>query len=82
MTATATPTERLPITDRQREVFDFISAYCTRHGYGPTIREIMAHFGFSTTNAVTCHLRPLRKRGWLSWIDGTSRTIQPTGGDV
>ena len=38
MTATL---ERRPLTDRQREVYDWIVAYIDANGYSPTIRQMM-----------------------------------------
>ena len=79
MTATL---ERRPLTDRQREVYDWIVAYIEAHGYSPTIRQIKEAFGWHTPNAVMCHLHPLRKKGWVIWQDGESRTLRPIGGDA
>lgn len=72
--------ERQPITDRQREVYDWLVAYCETKGYSPTIREMCKAFGFNSPNGALCHLHPLRKRGWISWQENTSRTIRPIGG--
>jgi len=77
MTTIAAPK---PITPRQREVFDWIVAYIAERGYSPTRREIMKGFGWGTTNATMSHLIPLRKKGWIDWIDGTARTIRPLKG--
>lgn len=78
---TATTTERQPLTEAQAGVFAYISAYCREHKYGPTVREIGDAHGW-TTNGVVCHLKPLRRKGWITWRDGQARTIQPIGGDA
>lgn len=72
--------ERQPITARQREVYDWVVDYCETRGYSPTIREMCKAFGFNSPNGALCHLHPLRKRGWISWQENTSRTIRPIGG--
>ncbi len=77
-----TTLERQPLTDAQRAVYDYIESYCRHHGYGPVIREICDQFGYKSPNGAMCHLDPLRRKGWVTWIDGQARTIQPIGGDA
>jgi repressor LexA len=58
-----TTTQPPPATDRQREILDFVrerTAIC-----GPTVREIMEHFGFRSPNGAMCHIRALEKKGLL-----------------
>jgi repressor LexA len=52
------------MTDRQREVLDFIRAFGERHGVPPTVREIGEKFGF-TARAAFDHLRALERKGML-----------------
>jgi len=66
------------MTKRQREVLEFIDNYSKDHGFQPTIRELADGLGISTTNGVACHLKPLRKRGFVNWVDGQSRTLHIT----
>jgi repressor LexA len=80
MTATAT-TERQPLTPRQQDVLNWISGYIDVHGYSPTIRQIGQAFEW-TTNGVMCHLRPMRRKGWITWQDGEARTIRVIGGEA
>jgi len=74
-------TERQPLTDTQRRVYEFIADYCRQYGYGPTIRELGERYRW-TPNGVACHLRQLRRKGWITWVAKQSRTLQPTGGDA
>jgi repressor LexA len=67
-------------TDRQRAVYDWVVDYCESHGYSPSIRELMAAFGFKSPNGAMCHLHPLRKKGWVTWSNRHCRTIRPIGG--
>jgi repressor LexA len=56
-------TDKHPPTDRQREVLDFIrERSCVT---GPTIREVMAHFGFTSPNGAMCHIRALERKGLI-----------------
>ena len=71
------------LTDRQREVLDFISDSIRKRGYPPTLREIGAHMGIRSTNGVNDHLRALEKKGFLHREDLKSRALRPlvTEGD-
>jgi repressor LexA len=82
MTETATIEKDPPgdITDRQRAVYEWVVDYCEAHGYSPSIRELMAAFGFNSPNGAMAHLHPLRKKGYVTWNDRHSRTIRPIGG--
>jgi repressor LexA len=63
------------ITDRQREVLDFISAFSEENSFPPTVREIGEHFGVSI-RAVQDHIAALQKKGYLSLCQKRSRSIK------
>ena len=63
------------ITDRQKEVLTFISAYTEENGYPPTVREISEHFEISI-RAVQDHIIALQKKGFLSQSQKRSRSIR------
>ena len=65
------------MTDRQRQVLDFISDSIRKRGYPPTLREIGSHFGIRSTNGVNDHLRALEKKGFLHREDLKSRAMRP-----
>jgi repressor LexA len=65
------------LTERQREVLDFISDSIRKRGYPPTLREIGSHFGIRSTNGVNDHLRALEKKGFLHREDLKSRALRP-----
>jgi repressor LexA len=65
------------LTDRQREVLDFITSSIRKRGYPPTLREIGSHFGIRSTNGVNDHLRALEKKGFLHREDLKSRALRP-----
>jgi repressor LexA len=77
--------DRDALTDRQREILDFISRSIAKRGYPPTLREIGSHFGIKSTNGVNDHLRALEKKGYLHREDLKSRALRPivsSGGDM
>ncbi len=65
------------LTQRQRDILDFISASIDRRGYPPTLREIGEHFGIRSTNGVSDHLKALEKKGFLAREDLKSRAMRP-----
>src|SRR5436190_17581477 len=69
--------ERDLLTDRQREILDFITRSISARGYPPTLREIGSHFGIRSTNGVNDHLRALEKKGYLHREDLKSRALRP-----
>ena len=54
-----------PLTNRQREILEFVRAYLGQNGCPPSIREVQAHFGFHSPNGVMGHYRSLKKKGLL-----------------
>jgi repressor LexA len=67
------------LTKRQKAVLDFIKSKIKTRGYGPTVREIAAHFEIASPNGVMCHLRALEKKGIIIREPGMSRAIQLIG---
>lgn len=67
-----------PLTDRQRDVLDFINTHHRQHGVAPSLREIQAHFGFASPFAVQRHVDALTEKGALRRLDGKARGLLPT----
>ncbi len=65
-------------TKRQKEVLDFITTHLKERGYGPSVREIGAHFGLSSPATVHQHIMSLEKMGALSRDWNRSRSLRPT----
>lgn len=64
------------LTERQREVYQFIRDKIRGRGYGPTVREIAAEFGIRSPNGVVCHLKALEKKGLIFREPNRSRAIE------
>ena len=67
----------IALTDRQKMVLDFITRFGQEHGYAPTLRDIAAYLGVSSTFGVKRHLDALEKKGWIT-KSGVARGIVPT----
>jgi repressor LexA len=78
------------LTKRQREIFDFISRYLSRHGYPPTVREIGKAVGLHSSSTVHAHLAKLESLGVLKrdpskpralevLVERAKRAVKPAG---
>ena len=63
------------ITDRQREIYEFIRTNIDGRSIPPTIREIGEAFGIRSTNGVEKHLVALERSGLVIRERGKSRGI-------
>src|SRR4051794_38008789 len=64
------------LTERQREIYDFIRDKIDSRGYGPTVREIGEAFKIKSPNGVMCHLNALVSKGLIQRGKGQARAIQ------
>ena len=53
------------LTERQKQILDFVTEFAAEHGYTPTHREICEQFGFSSYGTVHKHLKLLERKGYL-----------------
>ena len=65
------------LTDRQREIYEYIQDRIRAWGYPPTIREIGEHLGIRSTNGVADHLKALKRKGYLNHEERKSRALTP-----
>jgi repressor LexA len=64
------------LTERQREIYDFIRDKIEGRGFGPTVREIGEGFDIKSPNGVMCHLKALEKKGLIKRTGFRARAIQ------
>jgi len=64
------------LTERQREIYDFIRDKIESRGYGPTVREIGLAFEIRSPNGVMCHLKALEKKEMIKREGFSARAIQ------
>ena len=53
-----------------------ISRFIAKHGYSPSIPELMALAGLRSTSAAHYHLEALKYDGRITWQAGKQRTIR------
>ncbi len=64
------------LTERQKEIYEFIRGKIESRGYGPTVREIGQAFEIRSPNGVMCHLKALEKKGLIKREGFSARAIQ------
>lgn len=64
------------LTDKQRDVLQYIIDFTMENGYQPSIPEMCLHFGFKSTNAITSHLRLIEKKGYIDRQGKKGRSIK------
>jgi SOS-response transcriptional repressor LexA len=64
------------LTERQKEIYEFIRDKIESRGYGPTVREIGDGFDIKSPNGVMCHLKALEKKGLIIREGRSARAIQ------
>jgi len=73
-------------SERQHMLLDFVADFTTRHGFPPTIREIVKHTDFTSTSVVSYNVNQLVERGYLEKEEKVSRGLRllprPAEGDT
>jgi repressor LexA len=67
------------VSERQREIYDFIVAYARKHGYPPTVREIGSQVGLASPSTVHVHLAKLEQAGYLRRDPTKPRALELVG---
>ncbi|MCB1133188.1 MAG: transcriptional repressor LexA [Verrucomicrobiae bacterium] len=63
------------LTQRQREILDYLKDAQRRTGFMPSTREIQHFFNFASQTAAMSHLRALEKKGVIQRQPGKARAI-------
>jgi repressor LexA len=66
------------LTRIQQQILDFIQKFQQTTGLMPSRKEIAEHFGFRSPNAVTGHLRLMRKKGIIASEPDKARSLRVT----
>jgi repressor LexA len=64
------------VTERQRDILNFIREFQRARGVAPTHREICDHFGFSSYGTVYKHLSLLEKKGLIRRDSNQKRGVE------
>lgn len=64
------------ITNKQRQVLDYVKKYVVKHGYPPAVREIGSALGLNSPATVHSHLKKLEAAGCIRKANQKFRTIE------
>lgn len=64
------------LTAKQLEVYFLIKKYIKEHNYPPSIRELCALCNVSSPATMFVHLKKMKKKGYIDYIERKSRTLQ------
>ena len=67
------------LTNRQQEIYDYVTAYVDEHGYPPTVREIGEAVGLASPSTVHAHLANLERGGYLRRDPTKPRALELIG---
>jgi repressor LexA len=66
-----------PLTEKEKEVLEFIEGFIGERGIAPTFQEIKQNFGFASFNSVQRYLKQLQSKNYLHIPgDNQKRAIQ------
>lgn len=68
------------LTEKQRQIYQFIISFQQDHGYPPSVREIGEHVGLKSPSTVHFHLKGLEEAGIITKAEGKTRAITVAGG--
>jgi repressor LexA len=63
------------LSQRQKEMLDYIEEFIRKNGYAPAIRDIKSKLNISSTSVVAYNLKALKEKGWINREGKVSRGI-------
>src|SRR3982750_1061253 len=66
----------MPLTKRQREILNYLTAYTDQNGYAPSFEEIAEQFSYNSLATVHEHLSNLERKGYIKRSYNESRAIE------
>jgi repressor LexA len=68
------------LTQKEKEIYRYISECLERNGYAPSVRDICAAMGIKSTSSVHEYLRRLETKGYIKKSSGKSRALSLENG--
>ena len=63
------------LTDRQRQIYDYVRGYTKERGFPPSVRDICRHFDIQSPQGAQRHLNALEKKGYVKRDPGLARSL-------
>ena len=70
------------ITKKQIIILDCIKEFIEENGYSPSIRDICKMSGRTSPATIHSYLKILKRKGYINYIDGLSRSITVVGDKI
>lgn len=67
------------LNPRESQVYEYVRTSILKNGYSPSIRDISNALGIRSTSTVHTVLDRLERKGWITKVNGRSRTIRIEG---
>lgn len=67
------------ISQKQRQIYDYIRSISSARGYPPSVREIGAAVGLNSPSTVQSHIDKLISAGYIHRENGKTRTLKIAG---
>ena len=64
------------LTQRQKDVFDYMKDYISKNGYAPSVREVCDELNLKSTSTAHAHLSQLEKKGYIFRNNAKPRTTK------
>ena len=69
--------EKIRLTKREQDVYNYILEYRKEKRFSPSMREIAEGIGLHSASTVHVHIHHLINKGWLLPCEQLNRTIIP-----
>ena len=66
------------LTTAQNELYEWIKDYVKEFHHSPSIRQMMQAMNLKSPAPIQSRLKHLQEKGFISWQEGKSRTLQLT----
>ncbi|WP_338657202.1 winged helix-turn-helix transcriptional regulator (plasmid) [Sporosarcina psychrophila] len=63
------------MSERQKNILEYIKSYTEKNQYPPTIREIATAVGLKSSSTVHGHLDRLKEKGYVNFVASSPRTL-------
>lgn len=67
------------LTNRQKDVLDYVKSYIANHGYPPAVREIGSALGLNSPATIQSHLTALESKGYIKKTNSKYRSLEIIG---
>jgi repressor LexA len=64
------------LTEKQKQIFDYITDYAKDYGFPPTREEIADHCGMKYKSGIVNHLQALERKGFIRLLKKVARGIE------